>query len=89
MARKTDKLAVAEFPLIDEALLKSRIYTIRGVNFRFQLTLKEAETCSRSKILTLNGGHRGTNIKYAPYAFTERGLYMLATVLKSRLATSA
>ena len=31
MARKTDKLAVAEFPLIDESLLKSRIYTIRGV----------------------------------------------------------
>lgn len=31
MARKTDKLAVAEFPLIDEALLKLRIYTIRGV----------------------------------------------------------
>ena len=31
MARKTDKLAVAEFPLIDETLLKSRICTIRGV----------------------------------------------------------
>ncbi len=31
MARKTDKLAVADFPLIDETLLKSRIYTIREV----------------------------------------------------------
>ena len=55
-------------------------------DFRFQLTLKEAETCSRSKILTLNGGHRGTNIKYAPYAFTEQGIYMLMTVLKGDLA---
>lgn len=111
MARKTDKLAVAEFPLIDETLLKSRIYTIRGVkvmldadlaeiygystkafnqqvknniekfddDFRFQLSSKEVDECSRSKILTLNGGHRGTNIKYAPYAFTEQGIYMLMT----------
>ena len=56
-------------------------------DFRFQLTLKEAETCSRSKILTLNGGHRGSNVKYAPYAFTEQGIYMLMTVLKGELAT--
>ena len=120
MARKTDKLAVAEFPLIDEALLKSRIYTIRGVkvmldadlaeiygyttkafnqqvknniekfddDFRFQLSSKEVDECSRSKILTLNGGHRGTNIKYAPYAFTEQGIYMLMTVLKGERATA-
>ncbi len=120
MARKTDKLAVAEFPLIDETLLKSRIYTIRGVkvmldadlaeiygystkafnqqvknniekfddDFRFQLSSKEVDECSRSKILTLNGGHRGTNIKYAPYAFTEQGIYMLMTVLKGERATS-
>ena len=39
------------------------------------------EECSRSQIVTLNGG-RGSNIKYAPHAFTERGLYMLATLLK-------
>ena len=120
MARKTDKLAVAEFPLIDETLLKSRIYTIRGVkvmldadlaeiygyttkrfneqvknniekfdeDFRFQLTLKEAETCSRSKISSLNNNRRGTNIKYAPYAFTEQGIYMLMTVLKGERATA-
>jgi hypothetical protein len=120
MARKTDKLAVAEFPRIDETLLKSRIYTIRGVkvmldadlaeiygystkafnqqvknniekfddDFRFQLSSKEIDECSRSKILTLNGGHRGTNIKYAPYAFTEQGIYMLMTVLKGERATA-
>ena len=41
MARKTDKLAVAEFPLIDEALLKSRIYTIRGVKVMLDADLAE------------------------------------------------
>ena len=47
-----------------------------------------AEECSRSQIVTLKGG-RGSNIKYLPYAFTERGLYMLATVLKGRRAIDA
>lgn len=47
-----------------------------------------AEECSRSQIVTLNGG-RGSNIKYLPHAFTERGLYMLATVLKSECAERA
>jgi len=42
---------------------------------------------SRSKILTLNGSGRGHNIKYLPKAFTEKGLYMLATILKSPIAT--
>ena len=46
------------------------------------------EECSRSQIVTLSGG-RGSNLKYLPYAFTERGLYMLATVLKSARATQA
>ena len=47
-----------------------------------------AEECSRSQIVTLNGG-RGSNIKYLPHAFTERGLYMLATILKSERAERA
>lgn len=50
----------------------------------FQLDWDE---CSRSQIVTLNKGGRGSNLKYAPYAFTEKGLYMLATVLKSPRAT--
>lgn len=41
MARKKDKLAVAEFPLIDETLLKSRIYTIRGVRVMLDADLAE------------------------------------------------
>ena len=31
---------------------------------------------------------RGSNVKYAPYAFTEQGVYMLMTVLKGELAVS-
>jgi hypothetical protein len=42
MERQSDKkLAVAEFPLIDESLLKSRIYTIRGVKVMIDADLAE------------------------------------------------
>ncbi len=56
------------------------------VGYIFQLNKEE---CSRSQIVTLNGTGRGSNIKYQPYAFTEKGLYMLATILKSPQATAA
>lgn len=119
---KNDVTAIAksEFSLIDENMLKSRIYTIRGLkvmldadlaeiygystkrfneqvknniekfdeDFRFQLNSEEIEELSRSKFLTLNKGSRGSNIKYAPYAFTEQGVYMLMTVLKGERATA-
>jgi hypothetical protein len=39
----------------------------------------------RSKIPTLKNG-QGQHSKYKPKAFTERGLYMLATILKGDLA---
>ena len=143
--KKTDMMPVADvapqknISIIDEALLKSRIHTIRGVkvmldadlaeiygyttkafnqqvknniekfaeDFRFQLNSKEIEECSRSKILTLEQeqsaktsefgqvgrlrskiltSKRG-GVRYAPYAFTEQGIYMLMTVLKGDLAT--
>jgi hypothetical protein len=38
----------------------------------------------RSKISTLKDAGRGEHRKYKPKAFTERGLYMLATILKSK-----
>jgi len=41
----------------------------------------------RSKNLTLNDSGRGQHTKYIPRAFTEKGLYMLATILKSARAT--
>jgi hypothetical protein len=40
----------------------------------------------RSKFSTLKNG-RGEHTKYPPKAFTEKGLYMLATILKSTKAT--
>ncbi len=120
---KNDVPAVAksEFPLIDENMLKSRIYTIRGLkvmldadlaeiygystkafnqqiknniekfdeDFRFQLDSEEIEGLSRSKFLTsmqIKGVRGGRS--YAPYAFTEQGIYMLMTVLKGERATA-
>ena len=41
----------------------------------------------RSQIVTLNKG-RGSNIKYLPYAFTELGVAMLSSVLRSETAIS-
>ncbi len=48
---------------------------------------KEEAKSLRSKISTLETGGRGEHSKYPPKAFTEKGLYMLATILKSPRAT--
>ncbi len=53
-------------------------------DFMFQLSEDEAET-SRSQIVTLKQG-RGSNIKYLPFAFTEQGVAMLSSVLRSERA---
>ena len=47
-----------------------------------------SENCLKSQIVTLNesGNKRGLHIKKMPYAFTEQGIYMLATVLRGELA---
>jgi hypothetical protein len=56
-------------------------------DFLFRLTPEEAQR-SRSQIVTLNDAaaavSRGSNIKYLPYAFTEQGVAMLSSVLKSK-----
>ena len=54
-------------------------------DFMFQLS---REDCSRCQIGTLNG-RRGSNIKYLPYAFTENGIAMLSSVLRSPRAIAA
>ena len=41
----------------------------------------------RLNIFTLDNIGRGQHTKYLPKAFTEKGLYMLATILKSPTAT--
>jgi phage regulator Rha-like protein len=48
----------------------------------FDLTNDELQSL-RSKILILKNQGRGKHTKYLPSAFTEKGLYMLATILKS------
>jgi hypothetical protein len=50
----------------------------------FQLTSKEFEAL-RTQIATLEKG-RGRHSKYLPFAFTEQGVSMLASVLKSKTA---
>ena len=56
-------------------------------SYIIELTKEETDSL-RSKFSTLENG-RGRHSKYAAHAFTEKGLYMLATVLKSSKATSA
>ena len=51
--------------------------------FMFELTKEVA--ISRSQIATLKTG-QGYNIKYLPFAFTEYGIVMLSSVLKSKTA---
>lgn len=55
-------------------------------DFMFLCTEIEWESL-RSKISTLDNTRRGQHRKYLPKAFTEQGVYMLATVLKSTHAT--
>ncbi len=47
-----------------------------------ELSVEEYKSL-RSKISTLKKQGRGEHVKYLPKAFTEKGLYMLATILKS------
>ena len=53
-------------------------------DFMFQLTKEEYQVL-RSQIVTLKGG-RGQHRKYLPYAFTEQGVAMLSSVLRSKRA---
>lgn len=64
------------------------------VDFMFQLDWAEVEAlnadatgdaASRSQTVTLK---RGQNLKYAPYAFTEQGVAMLSSVLRSERAVA-
>ncbi len=51
-------------------------------DFMFQLSKEE---CLRSQIVTLNEG-RGKHLKYNPHVFTENGVAMLSSVLRSKTA---
>ena len=62
--------------------VKRNMKRFEGEDFMFELTKEEL---SRSQIVTLNKG-RGENFKYLPFAFTELGVAMLSSVLKSDIA---
>lgn len=51
-------------------------------DYRFQISLEEARNLKSQNVTSKWGGTRKP-----PYFFTEKGLYMLATVLKSKQAT--
>ncbi len=53
-------------------------------DYRFQLSAEEYANLKSQNVTSSWGGSRS-----CPYAFTEKGLYMLATVLKSPRATAA
>lgn len=51
----------------------------------FELTEEEYNSL-RSQVVTLKSKGRGKHSKYAPFAFTEQGVAMLSSVLKSEIA---
>lgn len=60
-------------------------------DFMFQLTLEEAKSLRSQFVILDDAGRkdssgRGRYSKYLPYAFTEQGVAMLSTVLRSREA---
>ncbi len=78
---------LAEMYGVETRILKQavrrNIERFEGDDFMFELTQEEA---SRSQFGILNVGGRGSNIKYLPFAFTELGVAMLSSVLRSSTA---
>ena len=55
-------------------------------DFMFRLTSKEWKQISSSQFVMMNNLPKNRSNKYLPYAFTEHGVTMLASVLKSTKA---
>jgi hypothetical protein len=53
-------------------------------DFMFQLTREETEQLNRSQIVTGSQKHRDP--RFPPYAFTEQGVAMLSSILRSKRA---
>lgn len=58
------------------------------LEFMFQLTQDELDAL-RSQNVTLEKGGKGQHTKYLPYAFTQEGVAMLSSVLRSKRAVEA
>jgi hypothetical protein len=52
-------------------------------DFMFQLTAEETALLRSQTVILDEGGGRGAHRKFRPYAFTEQGVAMLSTVLRS------
>ena len=80
------KAYLAEAYGVDTSQLKRQvrrnIERFEGEDFMFEVTREELSRC---QIGTLNI-KRGQNIKYLPFAFTELGVAMLSSVLRSQEA---
>ena len=63
-------------------LTKEEIENLRSQS----VTLNTENQILRSQIVTLRSGEWGKHSKYLPYAFTEQGVAMLASILKSETA---
>ena len=76
-------------------LIQDLIHEFRGkkVMLDFDLArLYQVETrvnSSRSQFVTLDNPGRGSNVKYKPFVFTEQGVAMLSSVLRSETAIQA
>ena len=80
------KLYGVEVKALNQAV-KRNVERFPG-DFMFQLSSRESESL-RSQFVTLKAGsQRGRHAKYPPRAFTEQGVAMLSSVLKSAQAVS-
>ncbi len=80
---------LAELYETETKLLKQAVR--RNINrfpsdFMFELTKEEYHSL-RSQYVTLENSGRGKYSKYLPFAFTEQGIAMLSSVLRSEIAT--
>lgn len=69
--------------------VRRNIERFEGDDFMFELSESEYNTLKdrlRSQIVTLKTDGRGKYPKYAPFAFTEMGVAMLSSVLRSETA---
>jgi hypothetical protein len=95
--RGTRVLLSADLAALYEVETKVLVQAVRRnierfpADFMFQLTWEETARL-RSQIVTLKNSpegapsRRGRHLKYQPFAFTEQGVAMLSTVLRSRRA---
>ena len=69
----------------ESARLRSRIVTLK-MKPPAEMRLQSGTSSLRSQIVTSNAGQGRGGRRYRPYAFTEQGVAMLSSVLRSKRA---